>query len=495
MKLIKILDGIDYEIIKGNLDIIINDIKYDSRCVSDKDLFVALVGVDVDGHDYIDQAIDNGASAIIICRDIDIDRDVTVVKIKDTRLELSVLSANLFGHPSDKLTTIAITGTKGKTSVSWMIKEILEKAGFNVGVIGTVGTYINGRLYQHKNTTPEAYLVQKYMKMMIDNHVSYLIMEASSQALKVGRINNIIFDYGIYTNLSLDHVGPREHSSFDDYKYSKSLLFRQCKTGIFNIDDKYYKDMIKNCTCDIVTYGKDADLSCNSFKSINDDTFLGMEFDTIYNNIKNTYRVSAPGEFSIYNAMSAITLCKLLNIDNKYIKEGLSKFKVSGRCEIFNIKNRFKVIIDFAHNKISMESIINTMKNYNHNRIITIFGCGGGRSSDRRLELGIVSGKLSDLSIITMDNPRNDDIDEINRDIEDGIKEVDGSYLIIQDRRDAIKYAIENAEDGDIILILGKGHEDYQEIKGVRYPFDERVIIREIINELSPSDKERLGII
>ncbi len=484
MRIRELLKNIDYEVVKGNINVDIKDIAYDSRKISKDYVFVCLIGIDADGHDYIDKAIDNGASAIIVCKDINIDRDVTVIKIRDTRLELPILSANLFDNPGDKLIKVAITGTKGKTSIAWMIKEILESANKKVGVIGTIGTYIDGKLYEHKNTTPESYQVQKFMRMMVDKGVKYLVMEASSQALKVGRINNIIFDYAIFTNLSIDHIGPREHSSYQDYRDSKALLFKQSKVGIFNSDDKEYSNMVKNATCSVFTYGKkNANLVINNYKAINDDTFLGMEFDTSYNGIINTYRVSAPGEFSVYNASAAIMLAKLLNISNDYIKLGLINFRVSGRCEIFNINNKYKVIIDFAHNKISMESIINTFKLYHPNRIITIFGCGGGRSSERRYELGSTAGKYSDLSIVTTDNPRYDDIDDINKDIINGIKSVDGTYLVIKDRGDAIRYALMHAEYNDIILLLGKGHERFQEIKGIVYPFNELDIINEFLNK------------
>lgn len=484
MKLVKLLENIDYQIIQGTTDIEIEDITYDSRCAKEKKAFIALIGIDQDGHDYIENAIQNGSNCIIVCKEVKIkDPSITIIKIKDTRTQLPTLSANLFHNPSDKLIKIAITGTKGKTSTAWMLKSILEKKNFKVGVIGTIGTYINGKIYSHKNTTPESYQTQKFMKMMVDADVKYLIMETSSQALKVGRINNINFEYGIFTNLSIDHIGPREHPTYEDYKESKAKLFRQCQIGILNQMDKEYQTMIKNATCQIYTYGtKESDLTIQNIIPINTPTFLGMQFET--KGLTNqTFKVSAPGKFSVYNAASAILTAKLLNIEDEIIQKGLEEFKALGRCEIFNIQNQFKVIIDFAHNKISMESIIQTMKSYPHNRIITIFGCGGGRSFDRRYELGVVSGKLSDLTIITTDNPRNDDIDEINADIEKGIISQNGNYKIIKDRKEAISFALSTAQENDIILLLGKGHETYQEIKGIKYPFNEKEIIHEFLNK------------
>ncbi len=482
MKLRNILKNIDYKLIQGSLDIDIKDISYNSKNVDKDYAFVALMGIDNDGHNFINDAINKGANCIFICRDINIENNlVTIIKVDNTRTKLSYISANFFNNPQDKLIKIGITGTKGKTSTSWIIKKILEENGENVGVIGTLGTYINNHKYPHKNTTPESYQIQKFMNIMVNNNVKYLIMEASSQALKVGRINNIVFDYAIFTNLSIDHIGPREHPTFEDYINSKALLFRQSKVGILNIDDSKYNDMIKDATCKILTYGtnKKSNLCISNIKFINDKDFLGTEF-TLNNSI---YRVSAPGKFSCYNATAAIYIARLLNIHDNVIKKGLKNFFVEGRCEIININNKFKIVIDFAHNKISMESIIKTMRDFKANRIITIFGCGGGRSFERRYELGEVAGKLSDLSIITTDNPRNDDIDSIISDIEKGIISQKGKYIIIKDRKEAIEYAIDNANINDIILLLGKGHEKYQEIKGVRYPFDEKSIIKSYINK------------
>lgn len=483
MKLKKLLETINYTLIKGSLEIEINDLSYDSRNITPKTAFVAMTGIDTDGHYYIKDAIKQGCNCIIICKDIQITEDITVVKITDTRKELSILSANLFEHPAKDLIKIAITGTKGKTSTSWMIKNILEKAGHQVGVIGTIGTYINGRLYQHKNTTPESYQIQKFMRKMVNCGTKYLIMEASSQALKVGRINNIIFEYGIFTNLSTDHIGPREHSSYEDYANSKAKLFQQSKIGIINHDDQEYSKMEQNATCQIYSYGTDThnDLVIKNIFSINQENFLGIEF-TNTGLANETFKVSAPGTFSAYNASAAILLCKLLKINPQAIKEGLTTFHVEGRCEIIPIQNKFKVVIDFAHNQISMESILKTMKSYHPNQIITIFGCGGGRSPERRYELGVTSGTYADLSIITTDNPRNDNIDEINQDIVKGLQTTNGKYLIIKEREEAIKYALHHANQNDIILLLGKGHENYQEIKGIKYPFNEKEIINNFIN-------------
>ena len=482
MKVKKLLEGIPYELIRGNVDVEIQDICYDSRKIKNGDAFVALVGIDINGHQYISDVIKMGCKVIIACQDVEISEDVTVIKIDDTRTQLAYLSANLFKNPGNQLIKIAFTGTKGKTSSSWMLKKILEMAGKKVGVIGTLGTFIDCVLYEHKNTTPESYQVQKFMRQMVDAGIQYLIMETSSQALKVGRIANVFFDYGIFTNLSMDHVGPREHSSFEDYIASKALLFQQCKIGIFNQDDEYVQEMVQKATCLLYFFGQEGkDLKIEKFHSIHTKNFLGMEFSTT-GHVQNTFRVAAPGEFSVWNATGVVMVAQLLGIDISFIQSGLETFQVDGRCEIFHVHDKFKIVVDFAHNKISMESILKTMKDYHPNRIITIFGCGGGRSSDRRYELGAVAGAFSDLSIVTTDNPRNDDIEEINADIIRGIQDQNGEYLVILDREEAILYALEHGMENDIILLLGKGHETYQEIKGEILEFHEKDIIQNFLN-------------
>lgn len=476
MELKQILKNIDYELVQGSLEVDIKDIAYDSREIKEGYAFVCLIGIDTDGHNYIEKAIENGASCVIVCKDVEINnKKIPVIKIENTRKQLSYLSANLFDNPQDKLIKIGITGTKGKTSTSWMIKSILEKANEKVGIIGTIGTFIGDEKIEHKNTTPESYLIQKYLRKMVDNNIKYLVMETSSTALKVGRINNLEFDYGIFTNLSLDHVGPREHESYEDYRKSKAQLFNQSKIGIVNNDDKEYKNIIENKKCKIYTYGTNADISIKNIE----EKDLGVEFE-LQGMVNDKFRVNTPGTFTAYNATAAIAVATLLNIDIETIKKGLETFKVSGRCEIIKNKNN-TIVIDFAHNRLSMESIINAMRRYNPNRIITVFGCGGGIGRQLRVELGSSAGKLSDLCIITTDNPRNSDIDEINNDVKKGVLEAGGKCKIIEDRREAIEYAIKIAQDNDIILLLGKGHETTQEIGDKVYPFCEREIVEEII--------------
>lgn len=483
MKLKKILNNIEYELIKGSLDTNITDLCYDSRKVTKDCAFICLEGTQVDGHDFIDTAIKKGASTIFIEKDIEVSQPVTVIKLSNTRKNLSLLSINYFDNPASKLAMIGITGTKGKTTTSWMIKNILEEEGKKVGVIGTMGVFIGNNHYETINTTPESYEIQKYLSEMVNQNIEYAIMEVSSQALKVGRVEGMTFDYGIFTNLTKDHIGEGEHENMEDYIYSKSLLFQKSKHGILNIDDKHYQDMTKNNTCDIHTFGKnkEADLIINNIKLLRKEHFIGLELHT-KGLIEDTFLVNTPGEFSAYNAISAILTTKLIGCKLESIKKALSKVAVKGRVEIIPVSSKYSVIIDYAHNGISMTNILNTMREYHPKRIVSLFGCGGNRSKTRRYDMGEISGRLSDFTIITEDNSRYEDINDIMNDIEIGIKKANGKYIKIEDRKEAIKYAIENAKEGDIILLLGKGHETYREKNGVREHFDEREVIKEIIN-------------
>ena len=477
--------GIKYTLIKGSNDLYIKDICYDSRKVKADDLYVAIIGFQQDGHDYIKDAIKNGAKAVLISKNIEITDDVTVIMVEDTRKLLSKLSMRLFDYPQKKLKTIAITGTKGKTTTSFMIKRILEEAGYKCGLIGTTGVYIGEKKYSVKNTTPEAYDTFKYMSKMVDEKIDFMVMEVSSQALKYDRVNDIIFDYGIFTNLTQDHIGQNEHSDIKDYVHSKAKLFNQCINGILNIDDNYFRDMIRNGNALINTYGYDekADLRVKDMKLFRNKGFIGIEL-TIDGLVKDTFKISSPGKFTSYNALAAILTTHLLGVDVQYMKRALSDFHVIGRVENVYVSDDFTLLIDYAHNGVSTKSILGTIRDYEPGRIVTIFGCGGNRSKDRRYEMGEMAGKYSDFCIITEDNNRFEDFGDIAKDILVGMCKTSCEYVIIPDRKEAIKYAIVNAKKRDIIMLIGKGHEDYKEIKGKRYPFDERIIIKEILNEI-----------
>ena len=486
MNLKEIFKGIKYELIKGTMDEVIKDIAYDSRLVQNGTLFLANFGIKEDNSKYIPSAIINGAKVIVIEEDTNILDDVTVIKVDNTTKALSYLSMNLFDYPQNKLTTIAITGTKGKTTTSFMLKKILESAGYKCGLIGTTGIYIDDIKYETNNTTPSSYDTLKYLNEMVKKDIHYAIMEVSSQALKYDRVVGFIFDYGIFTNISKDHISEFEHPTMEDYIESKAKLFKQCRHGIFNIDDEHYPNITNNATSSVNTYGinKNADLKTTKIKLLKKS--FGIKIKTT-GLIKTKFKINSPGIFSSYNALSAILTSYLLGIDIKYIKNALKNFSVPGRVEIIKIKKKVNLIIDYAHNGSSTKSILSTIRLYHPKRIVTIFGCGGNRSKERRYDMGEIAGNYSDFCIITEDNNRYESFDIIAKDILIGMHKTNCKYTVIPKREAAIKYAIKNCKKGDIIMLLGKGHEDYLEINGIKYPFNEITIIKNILkkNKLS----------
>ncbi len=476
MILKNLLKDINYELLSGDLDVTINSLKMDSRKVSEGDVFICIKGYIVDGCDYIDDAIENGAKVLIVEDDV-YRKGVRIVKVEDTKYALVFLSSRYFDYPSKKMNIIGITGTSGKTTTSFMIKSILEEAGYKIGLIGTIGIYIGNEFIKSKNTTPDSYTINYYLDMMYKSGCEFVIMEVSSQALMLKRVEAIDFDIAVFTNLGLDHISDNEHKDFNEYKYFKSLLFKQCKIGIGNLDDAYYGDMFHDAKCLKKTFGrrKDADISFDNIKIYNDY----MTFD-LYLDDRNRVKINMLGIFNIYNYVSAVSVAKVFNISNEIVFNALSRVKIIGRMEDISISSKFKIILDYAHNGLSLHNILEDLKKMNPKRIITLFGCGGNRDKNRRFDMGRVSGKLSDLTIVTSDNPRFEEPEDIMDDIIKGLKEVSGKYISIIDRKEAIEYAIKNAKEGDVIIIAGKGHERYQEIKGVKYPMDDRDIVNNI---------------
>lgn len=485
MKLEKILEKTEYTLQVGNTDIDIEDIVYDSRKAKEGTVFVCITGAKTDGHKYIDSAVENGTKVIVTEHDVEMISGITYIKMEDTRKGLAYMSAALFGYPAEKLTVIGLTGTKGKTTTAFMIKSILEKSGKKTGVIGTIGVFMGDTYIQTNNTTPESYDIHLYLRKMVDIGCEAVVMEVSSQALKLNRTAGIMFDYGIYTNLSPDHIGENEHKDMDEYIYCKSLLFRQCRHGIFNIDDEHAADMMEGAVCEKTTYGfsDSADLKASDVKYLIRPGFIGVEYKSS-GIIDETVEVNTPGKFSAYNSMAAMCTAHFIGADLKDMASALNEVAVRGRVEPVKISDRFNLLIDYAHNAMSLESLLTTIRDYEPGRIVCLFGCGGNRSKLRRYEMGEISGKYADLSVITADNSRYEAVMDIIKDIKTGMHKTDGKYVVIPDRKEAIKYCIENAKDGDIILLCGKGHEDYQEINGEKHPFDERVIISDILKEI-----------
>lgn len=485
MKLKDLLINIEYTV-KNNINPEITDIIYDSRKVTNGCVFVCLKGYTSDGHKYAKSAVDNGAAALVISDelDFDVDKDIAVVKTENSRLALALMSAEFFKHPAKELKTVAITGTKGKTTTTAMVAEIFEQSGIKCGTIGTLGIVYNGKTYKTENTTPESYEIQKAMRDMVNAGCGAMVIEASSIGLKHHRLAGIEFDAGIFTNFSDDHIGGVEHKDMDEYLYCKSLLFRQCRLAAANIDDPNWQKITNDAKNPVLTFGfsENAQLRAKNEHLLSNGGFIGVHFDT--EGIKElSVDVGIPGKFNAYNALAAICAVSFFNIDDEYIIKGLKNAKVKGRVEPIKVPGNYTLLIDYAHNALSMENVLTTLRQYNPNRLITMFGAGGNRPKVRRYEMGEVSGKLSDLSVITEDNSRFEDVMDIIEDIKTGINKTNGKYVVVPNRKDAIRYCMENAEDGDIIVLAGKGHEDYQEIKGVKYHMDERELIAEIIDE------------
>ena len=480
MKLSELLKTVKYTAECSPENVEITSIAYDSRKVTPGSLFVCLKGAAADGHRYVDSAVKNGAAAVLACEKVD--AEVPVVYTDDTREALALLSIEFFDHPADKLTTIGITGTKGKTTTAIMLKSILEAAGFKTGVIGTIGVLIGDELTQTDNTTPENYEIQRFMAQMVEKGCRYCVMEVSSIGLRDKRVFGYTFDVGAFTNFSEDHIGGVEHKDMAEYLYCKSLLFKLCRIGVINIDDSNWQGMINDHSCDILTYGFDkaADIYGENNRLYSEPGFIGSILD-VHGKCEAEFRIATPGKFNAYNSLAALSVCHVLGIDMEAVKKGLASVRVKGRVEPVPVPGKFTLLIDYAHNALSMENILSTLREYNPHRLIVMFGAGGNRPKVRRFEMGEVAGNMADLSVLTADNSRFEDVNDIIADIKVGMSKTSGKFIEIPDRREAIKWCLENAEDGDIVVLAGKGHEDYQEIKGVKYPFDERVVIAEIL--------------
>ncbi len=472
-------------ITQGFQDCEITDIVYDSRKAKPGCAFVCLRGSASDGHKYAKSAAEAGAVAVIALEPVEAP-GAQVVLVEDTRKALALMSAVFFGYPAEKdISVIGVTGTKGKTTTAYMIRSILEAAGHKTGVIGTIGVLIGEELVPTDNTTPMSYDIQMYLRRMADAGCDYCVMEASSIGLKDLRVYGFPFTVGVFTNFSEDHIGGVEHKDMEEYMESKAKLFSLCKTGVVNADDPSLEGILRGHSCEVKTYGFDhpADLRGADCRHLNRPCFLGIAFE-VSGEEEFTAEVDIPGRFNAYNALAAIGACHELGIPVEAMKQGLATVKVKGRVEPVPVPGNYTLLLDYAHNAVSMENILTTLREYNPKRLICLFGAGGNRPKVRRYEMGEASGRLADLSVITADNSRFEDVLDIIADIKTGMAKTDGKYIEIPDRREAIRWCLENAQEGDIIVLAGKGHEDYQEIKGKKYPFDERVVIRELLEEM-----------
>lgn len=484
MRLLNLLERLEYTCLQGSLDREIAEVVADSRKAKEGSLFICIRGAVVDGHTFASAVAAQGTKAIVVEEPVEVPADVTVIQVKDSRYAMAVIAAAYYGYPGDQLKVIGITGTKGKTTTTYMVKSILENAGYKVGLIGTIETIIGDTVIPSANTTPESLLVQKYFRQMLDAGCDCAVMEVSSQGLMLHRTAGFQFEIGIFTNIEPDHIGPNEHTSFEHYLECKKMLLRQCKIGIVNRDDEHFEKIIEGHTCTLETYGfsPEADLRAVNPKLVTGKGMLGISYE-LDGLLHFPVEIDLPGKFSIYNSLTAIAICRHFKVSDENIQKALKVAKVKGRIEMVKVSDEFTLMIDYAHNAMSLESLLTTLREYHPHRLVCLFGCGGNRSRDRRFEMGEVSGRMAELTIITSDNPRNEDPQAIIDDIKTGIEKTDGKYVEIIDRKEAIAYAIHHGEPGDIVVLAGKGHEDYQEIKGKKYPMDERVLIQEILDE------------
>ena len=492
MELKKILAGLEGLKVKGSLDIEINNVRNNSNDVSTNDMFVAVKGFDSDGHEHIEEAINNGAKVILAQEDTinknvikEIKDDVTLVLAKDTRYALAICACNFYQNPSKKFKLIGVTGTKGKTTTTYMIRDILEKKGKKVGLIGTVASYVGDRkIANNENTTPESLKLQEIFSKMLEEKCEVVVMEVSSQSLKLERVAGCDFDIVLFTNLSEDHISAKEHPDMEDYFNSKVKLFKMCKKGFINADDVYATRIPKLAPeCQISTYG--IDNHCDLLAKDITVTNQYVDFKVKIGDKNERVKVSIPGRFSVYNSLAAIAVALEFGATADNIKDALLDIRVPGRSELVDNKLGLTIMIDYAHTPTSLEKILSSVKIYTKGRVISVFGCGGDRDKNKRPMMGEVSGRVADYTIITSDNPRTEDPEQIVKDVEEGIKKTNGKYECIVDRVEAIRKAIKMANKRDIIVLAGKGHEQYQEINKKRYPFDEVEIVNKIIDEIS----------
>lgn len=489
MNLKEILLGIEGIKARGNLELDITNVDSDSRNIKENGMFIAIQGYEVDGIDYIESAIENGAKVIMVQENVDlaklkISQDITLIVVPDTRVALAICACNFYDNPSRKFKLVGVTGTKGKTTTTFMIKKILEKQGKKVGLVGTIATYIGDKKIEDSSrTTPESIKLQKIFADMVEEKVDVVVMEVSSQSLKLNRVLGCDFDIGVFTNFAHEHISKNEHPDMEDYFNSKLKLFDMCKVAFTNADDIYGAKVARVAkTPEITTYG--IDNFCHILAKDITITNSYVDFKVKIDNKNERVKTCIPGRFSVYNSLAAICVAMKLGADAEQIKEALVEVRVPGRSELVDNKQELTIMIDYAHTPESLESILQAVKSYTKGRVISVFGCGGDRDSIKRPLMGEVSGRVADYTIITSDNPRTEEPSAIISDIEVGIKKTKGQYTCIVDRKEAIKKAIEMANKMDIIVLAGKGHEPYQEINHEKFPFDERVIVKEITDNM-----------
>ena len=482
MKLTDVINGLDILNITGNLDIDITNIQYDSRKVTQGTLFICVKGFNVDGHEFIQKAIEQGAKAFLVQEDIQIE-GYTFVKVEDTRKSMAKVATNFYENPSSKMDVIGVTGTNGKTSITTFLSEILSSENKKVGLVGTIKIFDGEKEVESNSTTPESIDLQRYFSDMVNNNCDYCAMEVSSHSLVLNRVEDTQFKIGLFNNLTPDHLDF--HKDLEDYREAKEKLFyKTTVANIINIDDnggaKIYEN-IKNLKTPAYTYGIDneADFRASNIKI----DARGVSYTLKTPTYEEEIFVPVPGKFTVYNTLAVIAACYMLNISKDVIIDGLKNTGgVAGRFETITNDKGISVIVDYAHTPDALENILNTAKEFAKGNIITVFGCGGDRDTTKRPLMGNIAQKLSDIAIVTSDNPRTEEPKAIIEDILKGLDTNKENYKVVIDRKEAIERAIEMAKKDDIVIIAGKGHENYQIIGKVKHHFDDKEIAQEFLN-------------
>ncbi|KXG75926.1 UDP-N-acetylmuramoyl-L-alanyl-D-glutamate--2,6-diaminopimelate ligase [Thermotalea metallivorans] len=484
MKLIDLMQNADILHWMGDRDMEIQGVAYDSRRIEQDFVFVCIQGMKADGHDFIQQAIEKGAKAIVVEKDVEVHPSIAVVKVPNGRKALSQIGANFYGNPSAQMDIIGVTGTNGKTTVTHWIKQILETNGTNSGLIGTLSYKILDKEYKASNTTPESLELHRLFREMLDFRVDTCTMEVSSHSLELDRVAHVHFNVGVFTNLTPDHMDF--HGNIENYRKAKTKLFYQTTLGnVINIDDLYGQqiaDEIKRLDARLITYGisEKADIYAKDIQI----SPKGTIYHLVAPEFEGKIRINIPGMFSVYNSLAAIGACYALGYGFEEIKKGVENFKgVPGRFELVEDTKDMTIVVDYAHTPDALENVLKTIQGFCTGKIITVFGCGGDRDKKKRPMMGEIAGRLSDYCVITSDNPRTEDPQAILNDIEVGIKGTDCKYKMILDRKEAIREAIRMGRPEDIILIAGKGHETYQIIGEQVFDFDDKKIAQEILRE------------
>lgn len=481
MKLNDLFQGLDYKCIQGQMAQEVDQIIYDSRIKTKSGLFIAIEGYQTDGHKYIASAIENGAKVIVVQKEVAINTpEVTVIEVADTRLAMAMIAGNAYGHPSKDFQLVGVTGTNGKTSITFLLGQMLEAYKKKIGIIGTIENRIGSQVLKAERTTPESLDLQRLFKKMSDEAVDVALMEVSSHALELKRTAGCAFNVGIFTNLTQDHLDF--HKTMENYAKAKAKLFKACNVGVINQDSNYAHVMMADATCKVVTYGIDQKADYQATDIV--ITALGVDYTL--NSPEGTFKVSVPipGKFTVYNTLAVIAAARALDLPMTHIIISLKEVKgVPGRVQSFSSARGYSVLVDYAHTPDGLENVLETIKEFVKGRIITVFGCGGDRDRTKRPIMGSIAAKYSDHAIITSDNPRTEDPYTILDEVEVGVKGNIAHYDKIVDREMAIKMALKEAQSGDVVLIAGKGHENYQILKDRIIHFDDSEVVSAYLQE------------